>query len=1666
MKSKKLIAMMVVGLVAMVPAASGVITSPPTAADDSACIDFEDLPLGTEYHVEDTFSDSGVVIDVQIFQLSDGRWYDDGRARVANRGYAGGSGQEMEVNNVNLAFDFGGSCEGVSLLFGEYGGNLNIKINGDFKNFNNFIDINGLTIGSVQVVVNDFGDDKGGLKLSGLIYSFAIGGQELVIDDVCLTVPAEKADLIITDVWSEDSIICYQIRNIGRGVAPAGHYTDLLIDGVHRISDYLAVDLAPADRLERCFDYEWVCTSPQDTVKVCADYRDDVTESDETNNCREEVWKCDVMPPGITEGPGLSEITTRSARISWDTDENSDSVVKYGRVAGKYDLEKKDSTLVRNHRITLTDLEPSTVYHFVVQSTDSSGNTAKSKDRTFETLASPDDEDPVVSIIDPGMCEGTVIISATASDNIGVKKVEFYVEGKLAFTDYSPPYEFPWDTSKCTAKSYTLGPTEAGPLPQEISVAVSARAFDVSDRFSVDMCDVRVIQVPPDSEPPSVEIVNPGQGDTVSGTITVEAEASDESGVNRVEFYVDDEYKSCDDTAPYTFNWNTQTALNGLHTVKAVAFDNALPFRRDSYHEIEVTTSNLEAPRPILELSRGAVTMHGNYFTVGLRVENVGTAEARNIVIQDYHRGFQPLSKTITGCDVVSSYSSSYLSTVSCAEVTYREPLGSGKSSFYIGVDLVPILFDDPVPYRYLIGASTNVTYEDSLGNRWTQEFSLPVFDAPVYSAFSSANYLIVTHPLNLFNLNPEADVNDLLSAMGELATHKNGVLGYLLYPPGSYRLQYLIEEGGEWSSLLTSGWTSNGYLLIVGEIEIVPAWNTRHRIEDIDLAIRCTDLPYANTAGDWLCPELSVGRIIGDSARQLILPIQTSIAVHEGLPGCEFDRSHALLVSGYPRGRSGASDEINFRNEVDGVGSRLADDGVVVEKLNTPDWASFAQAVHEFFDHTADTDVIHLAGHGSPASWDVIDTFDVWVEANPFGDAKPFVFASTCLSGQYAGHYSLAEAFLWQGAAVYIGATEVSTCCANTQCANGFYERWSAGLPVGYAFRNVKRAVSGSSFWHPGDAFYKHYWSTVYQLYGDPKYGWEGPPAASAAATAVEAQEPLSSLDVVVPDYEVTTLEGEDYVEIPEGDVLVVPGQPLVPFYTVSLDYPQGYEIEDITLTDRSGLITATGLNIPNAVVAIAGDESLAAMAWSEGSEWWPDGVSNWTILENPDGSTTLAIAICPFYYNRQTTDVKFYKNYSFDIDYTVSTVEISKLETDKHAYGQGERVLVDLEVNNSAAEANDVLVEAMIKAESSSEIVGGLLLHTLKGLAGPASFSPQWDSNGFEPGYYYVEVTLKDTDGNVLDRKTEIFRLGICSGEITSFTATPESFDIGDSIDLSLAFKNTGTVDITGTAVIRVQDVDGEVVQEFGHEFADLAPSDSVSFDDTWDTSGAEEGAYTIIAYVLYDAKSTDPVTTTVGTSDPPNTPSNPSPGNHATAVSVDTDLSWNGGDPDAGDTVSYDVYFGTSATPPLRETIGLYAATQSSVSYDPGTLSDNTKYYWKIVARDNHGVTREGPVWDFITGLPGSMVTWDLRWGLDADPASVNIYTYPGDAVAVTLADVEWSMPAGLLVWYYGGPTEGWRFYKKGWGAVNTLATLTPGRGYIGIVPSASIWEIPQG
>jgi len=72
-----------------------------------------------------------------------------------------------------------------------------------------------------------------------------------------------------------------------------------------------------------------------------------------------------------------------------------------------------------------------------------------------------------------------------------------------------------------------------------------------------------------------VSITSPANGATVSGSVAVNATASDSVGVTRVEFYVDGTLILSDSSSPYSAAWNSTGAAAGSHTIEARAFDAA-----------------------------------------------------------------------------------------------------------------------------------------------------------------------------------------------------------------------------------------------------------------------------------------------------------------------------------------------------------------------------------------------------------------------------------------------------------------------------------------------------------------------------------------------------------------------------------------------------------------------------------------------------------------------------------------------------------------------------------------------------------------------------------------------------------------------------------------------------------------------------------------------------------------------------------------------------------------------------------------------------------------------------------------------------------------------------------------------------------------------------------
>ncbi|MBN1329866.1 MAG: caspase family protein [Candidatus Heimdallarchaeota archaeon] len=75
------------------------------------------------------------------------------------------------------------------------------------------------------------------------------------------------------------------------------------------------------------------------------------------------------------------------------------------------------------------------------------------------SYSSGDTTAPTVSITSPASgatVSGTTTISASASDNVGVTKVEFYIDGSLKGTDTTSPYSYSWVTTGYSDGSHTI----------------------------------------------------------------------------------------------------------------------------------------------------------------------------------------------------------------------------------------------------------------------------------------------------------------------------------------------------------------------------------------------------------------------------------------------------------------------------------------------------------------------------------------------------------------------------------------------------------------------------------------------------------------------------------------------------------------------------------------------------------------------------------------------------------------------------------------------------------------------------------------------------------------------------------------------------------------------------------------------------------------------------------------------------------------------------------------------------------------------------------------------------------------------------------------------------------------------------------------------------------
>ncbi|MFI5260810.1 MAG: beta strand repeat-containing protein, partial [Candidatus Paceibacteria bacterium] len=157
--------------------------------------------------------------------------------------------------------------------------------------------------------------------------------------------------------------------------------------------------------------------------------------------------KRDVTPPVISNITTSVPPSADQAAIVWKTDKLANSQVYYGTSSGTYpNFTGVNSALSIYHVITLasttpngaggtTALSPRGLYHFIVISTDASGNTATSTDQVLDT-SNVDNTLPVISAISATPKSTSAVVTFTTS-KVATSTAEYSTDGGTTWTPVS-----------------------------------------------------------------------------------------------------------------------------------------------------------------------------------------------------------------------------------------------------------------------------------------------------------------------------------------------------------------------------------------------------------------------------------------------------------------------------------------------------------------------------------------------------------------------------------------------------------------------------------------------------------------------------------------------------------------------------------------------------------------------------------------------------------------------------------------------------------------------------------------------------------------------------------------------------------------------------------------------------------------------------------------------------------------------------------------------------------------------------------------------------------------------------------------------------------------------------------------------------------------------------
>ncbi|MFY7947687.1 MAG: hypothetical protein ACOVRP_00580, partial [Gemmatimonas sp.] len=241
---------------------------------------------------------------------------------------------------------------------------------------------------------------------------------------------------------------------------------------------------------------------------------------------------------------------------------------------------------------------------------------------------------------------------------------------------------------------------------------------------------------------------------------------------------------------------------------------------------------------------------------------------------------------------------------------------------------------------------------------------------------------------------------------------------------------------------------------------------------------------------------------------------------------------------------------------------------------------------------------------------------------------------------------------------------------------------------------------------------------------------------------------------------------------------------------------------------------------------------------------------------------------------------------------------------------------------------------------------------------------------------GQSSVTFTLTAVDDTFIDG----VQMVTVTGSVQGWTSGTDTIAVTDNEALTLALTLPASVIEGQTTVFGSVALSGQAVSPIE---VSLTSSDSSEI--TVPASviiGAGNSGITFPITVVNDVTADGPQNVTITASasgfsngsgavivndiDTPATPASPQPAHAATSVHPESDLAWSTLPGSGGAPSSYDIYFGTTASPP-------FVVETTQTTYAMPRLNAATTYYWRVVSK-NAVASASGPVWSFTTAAVG--------------------------------------------------------------------------------------------